>query len=80
MATKSWRRFRPESNEELEAAFNRERHLTALWYQRISGNVGWLDGERERLSREMDAATAAVHLLMAEQSAERFAQLPDPEV
>ena len=60
MKVKGWKKLRPDSNEELERLLKIERNLTARWYTRISGEIPWTDGERERLAATMDAATMEV--------------------
>ena len=72
-----WKKFRPNSNEELEAALQYEKTLTARWYERISGKVPWEDGAREFLNVAMDAQTVIVNRLIQSNAAEQFASLPN---
>lgn len=76
---KSWKKFRPNSDEALESALKQERLLTANWYARMSGQIAWKPGEREKLYAEMDAKSVEVNDLIKQQNANWFANLPDQE-
>lgn len=65
-----WKKLRPDSNDELEGLLQEEKHLTAYWYARISGQVPWKHGQREQPAEQMDAMSGQVNALM-------FASLPD---
>jgi hypothetical protein len=72
-----WKRMRPDSGEELEFSLLAEKRLTATWYERMSGQVPWKQGERETLTRQMGDAAGTVNKLIAENAAEVFASLPN---
>ena len=74
---KSWKKLRPDSNQELEDALLEERRVTALVYDRMSGRVPWGPGERERLNARIDELSARINPLIAEQVVNSFAALPD---
>lgn len=72
-----WKKIRPDSNDELEESLFAERALTRRWYQRISGEIPWSPGERERLYAAIEAQSANVDRLIQENAAKIFAELPD---
>jgi len=80
MKKSKWKKFRPDSNEALEAALLDERKLTARWYQRISGTVAWEPGERERLYALMESQADIVDRLNQKNAADQFAALPESAV
>ena len=69
MSKKSkWRKFRPESNEVLEELLYRERILMAEWYELMSGQVLWSDGERQSMAKEQEAIALTIdHLIGKEE-------------
>jgi len=78
MKTKNqWKRFRPNSNDELEAALQEERKLVARWYARISGSEPWSAGERERIEIVLETCAQGVNRMIQEQVISKFADLPD---
>jgi len=60
----SWKKLRPNSNQELEDALMAERMLTQKWYQRMSGQVQWGPGERKIIESAMDQQSEIVKKLM----------------
>ena len=71
---------RKEFDEELADLLREEKHLTARWYERISGQVPWKPGERERIDAKSDELSAQINRHIAEGNAEWFAGLPDGEL
>jgi hypothetical protein len=60
----AWRKFRPNSNQELEDALMVERMLTQKWYQRMSGKFSWGPGERDLLNSAMDIQAQEINGMM----------------
>lgn len=55
----------------LEGIISEQKQLTALWYQKMSGQVPWIDeGERDNFEREFSRLERAIR-------AQTFAMLPD---
>jgi len=54
-----------KQNEELNIAIREEQKLTALWYSKMSGQVPWNDGERDRFQRRFDALAEQIYRLWA---------------
>jgi hypothetical protein len=50
---KEW--FKTQRHDYLEILAGKQRKLTARWYARISGQVPWEDGEREKIDAEQEA-------------------------
>lgn len=74
MSKHSWKKFRPQSNEELERLLLKEKHLTAAWYRGMS--QGW-EIDRRRVFDAMDEVAAQINKLLREQAADDFSALPD---
>ena len=64
---RGWERMRPHSNELLESLLRQERKITARWYERISGQAPWKDGERELLNQMQDDMALQVDHLIGRQ-------------
>ena len=77
MSKRSWKRLRPDSNDELENALYEERKLTARWYERMSGQSPWEPGGKDRIYSLMEALAAKVNRLIQKSSVAQFASLPD---
>lgn len=52
--------MRPDSNEDFEAMLLQEKKLTAQYYQRISGEVPWGNGERHLLEDAQDVVAEEI--------------------
>ena len=50
-------------NEKLNNAIREEKQLTAVWYSKMTGDVPWNEGERERFSRRFEAIEAQIRRL-----------------
>jgi hypothetical protein len=62
---KSWKKLRPDSNQELEDDLHAERRLTADWYDRMTGSINWMEGEKESVRIQMDAISERINALIA---------------
>jgi len=73
MGKKSWKRFRPNSNPELEQLLNDERVLTHTWYRRMSGED---KGERICIfAAAMEQVASRINQLLTEKAVNDFAKL-----
>ena len=77
MAKNRWKKFRPDSNPELEAALYDEKSLTARWYARMTVEKEWQPGEKISLAAMMESVAQKVNRLLASTAADNFAALPD---
>lgn len=48
----------------LEILFEKQLKLTARWYERISGQAPWLDGERDRIECLQEELTAEINRII----------------
>jgi hypothetical protein len=60
-----WKKLRPDSNQELEDDLHAERRLTADWYDRMTGAINWMEGEKESVRIQMDAISERINALIA---------------
>jgi len=72
MGKHSWKRFRPQSNEEIELLLKQERKLTAQWYARVSGVE---NRSPANLYPVMDEIAGRINTLLREKFVEDFAKL-----
>lgn len=55
-----------QKREKLNRLLREEKDLTAKWYERISGDKLFSDGEKERIDRHWNQVAAQVNKLQAE--------------
>jgi len=71
-----WKKFRPDSTQEIEDLLSAEKRLTGYWYQRMSGQVAWMPGEKDTLMRRMDELSIQIRKAQGGAAAAWFAGLP----
>ncbi len=61
----------------LKQLLKRERRLTERWYKRISGQVPWVEGERELIARLTAKLEAEIGQFWNSDTTDWFAGLPE---
>lgn len=67
-------------DEELVELLDREKRITAQWYLKMSGEVGWEPGEREVFSRTFQSLSHEIRRVEGKMMASWFASLPDDQI